>query len=125
MTPPAKPRTSHDARFTKIEASLDSLAGALNSFVNESREYRRFQDAERDKMWSAIQQSDRSRAITWPMIFTAVTVFLAVIGAAATVGHLVTELRAAQIEQAVAHAREIDAIQYGETRRRLDRLESR
>ncbi len=58
------------------------------------------------------------------MIFTAVTVFLAVIGGAATVGHTVTELRAKQIEQAVAHAREIDAFQYGETRRRLDRLES-
>jgi acyl-coenzyme A synthetase/AMP-(fatty) acid ligase len=125
MTTPAKSRTSADARFTKIETSLDNLAGALTSFVNESREHRSFQNAERDKMWTAIQQADRSRAITWPMIFTAITVFLAVMGTAAKVSHTFTEMRAAQIEQAVTHAREIDAIQYGETRRRFDRLESR
>jgi hypothetical protein len=124
MTPP-RSRATTDARFTKMEASLENLTGALNSFVNESREYRSYQNAERDKMWTAIQQADRSRAITWPMIFTAITVFLAVMGTAAKVSHTFTEMRAAQIEQAVAHAREIDALQYGETRRRLDRLESR
>ena len=125
MTPPAKSRTTTDSRLTKMESSLENLGVALNSFVNESREYRSYQNAERDKMWTAIQQADRSRAITWPMIFTAITVFMALIAAAAKIAYTFTEMRAAQIEEKVSHAREIDQLRDAELRRMMDRPESR
>jgi hypothetical protein len=125
MSSPSRTRITADARLTKVETSLSNLADALNGFVAESREYRRHQDAERDKIWTAIQQADRSRAITWPMIFTAITVFLAVIGAAAKVGHVFTETRILQLEERIAHAREIGSVQEEHLRWRLDRIETR
>jgi hypothetical protein len=125
MSNPPRTRTTSDVRLTKVETSLSNLAEALNGFVAESREYRRHQDAERDKIWTAIQQSDRSRAITWPMIFTAITVLLAMLGAAATIGHTITEMRAQQLDERISHAREVGAIQDAHVKWRLERLEAR
>jgi len=105
MTPP-RSRDTTDRRLTRLETGIESIGKGLTEFVQESRDFRRHQEGEQDKIWGAINQQNASRAITWPMIFAAITVLVTVIGAATKVSDAFNGLRVRIVEIQAEHNRE-------------------
>jgi len=68
----------------------------LDRFISEAREYRILQTAKEDKLWAALEKNRPH--ITWPLIVTVGGFVLALIGAAAGLGHAFVELRVEQLE---------------------------
>jgi hypothetical protein len=97
----------HDNRLTKLETTVGNLASnvtALTEAIGKDRE----------AMWNAIENS-RTK-ITWPAIFTAVTVFLGILGCGSKVMDSFVDLK-------VSNAEKIDALREEYARRDRDRFE--
>lgn len=114
----ARPTTA--VKLAGLETGMQNLTGKVETFVQDSKEYRDFmaqetrdnrrtQIEEQTKIWTELRaQGDRfntaleklgSRgAITWPLILMTAGFVLTVVGTAATLGHFFVETRVKQLE---------------------------
>lgn len=100
-----------------LESQVSGIAASLDSFIKESREFRDRTEREQTNIWAAIrEQGDNMRnaveklstrgQLSWQLIFSAITVLLAVTSGAAVLGQIFVDLRMEQFEIHNSYIRE-------------------
>jgi hypothetical protein len=118
-------------RLAHLETQVGSVATSLNSFINESKEWRDRVERDQSNIWNAIkdQGDNLGRAveklsskgqISWGMIVSTMGMILTITAGFAAVGHAMMESRMRQVEIRQEHIRE-DVKENREWLRELER----